>query len=172
MKQIISWGLLSLSVMLVTSCGVLNFNRVDLVVKANESQAQILPITARVNIAGEIIELEVAKTPEEQSKGLMFREELPDNRGMFFPFSTPRITRFWMKNCLVPLDMIFLRDGQVVAIAEQVPPCYTAPEDCPVYGPNVLVNGVLELRSGRAKELNLDIGDNLDIEFLDNLLQN
>ena len=174
MKKIISWGILSLSVMLITSCGGLTTNQIDFVAKADESQsqAQRLPINARVNIAGKVIELEVAQTPEEQSKGLMFREELPDNRGMFFPFTYPRITRFWMKNCLVPLDMIFLQDGKVVAIADSVPPCDTAPEDCPVYGPNVLVDGVIELRSGRAKELNLDMGDNLNIEFLDISQQN
>ena len=174
MKKIISLSLLSLSVMLIGSCEVLTTNRVDFVAQADELefQGQRLPISAKVNIAGEIIELEVAQTPEEQSKGLMFREELPDNRGMFFPFTSPRITRFWMKNCLVPLDMIFLKDGKVVAIADNVPPCDTASEDCPVYGPNVLVDGVIELRSGRAKELNLEMGDNLDIEFLDISQQN
>ena len=97
----------------------------------------------------------------------MFREALADNRGMFFPFSYPRITRFWMKNCLVPLDMIFLKNGKIVAIADSVPPCHSAAEDCPLYGPNVLVDGVLELRSGRAKELNLRTNERLDIEFWD-----
>ncbi len=168
-KKIISWSILSLSVMLISSCGVLTTNRVDFVAQADEfeSQAQKLPITAQVNIKGEIIELEVAQTPEEQSKGLMFREALADNRGMFFPFAYPRVTRFWMKNCLVPLDMIFLKDGKIVAIADSVPPCNSTSEDCPVYGPDDLVDGVIELRSGRAKELNLSKSDRLKIEFLD-----
>ncbi len=169
MKKIISWGIVTLSVMLISSCDLLTANRVDFVAEAGEfaSQAQRLPITAKVNIKGELIKLEVAKTPEEQSKGLMFREALGDNRGMFFPFAYPRVTRFWMKNCLVPLDMIFLKDGKVVAIANSVPPCDSEAEDCPVYGPDALVDGVIELRSGRAKELNLKKSDRVKIEFLD-----
>ncbi len=186
MKKIISYGILTLresvsqktclvavlavSLMIVSSCGVIKTNQSDNVAKAGEfeSQAQRLAITAKVNIKGEVIELEVAQTPDQQSKGLMFRETLADNRGMLFPLTYPRVTRFWMKNCLVPLDMIFLKNSKVVAIVESAPPCNNAPEDCPVYGPDVLVDGVLELRSGRAKELNLRPGDALEFEFLDN----
>ncbi len=169
MKKIISLGILALSLVVVSSCGEITFTKTNNVAQADEfeSQPQRLPITAQVNINGEVIELEVAQTPDQQSKGLMFREALADNRGMFFPFAYPRVTRFWMKNCLVPLDMIFLRDGKVVAIADRVPPCNSAPEDCPLYGPDVLVDGVIELRSGRAKELKLRASDRLKIEFLD-----
>ncbi len=169
MKKIISYGFLALSLMLLSSCGVINTNRTDSVAKADEfaSQAQRLPITAKVDIKGEAIELEVARTPEQQSKGLMFREALADNRGMLFPLSSPRVTRFWMKNCLVPLDLVFLRDGQVIYIENSAPPCNSDPEDCPNYGPDALVDAVLELRSGRAKELNLQKGDRLKVEFVD-----
>lgn len=173
MPKIISWGIISLSAMLVASCGVsLTPNPTTLVAQADETQAQSLPITAKFEIEGEVIELEVAKTPTQQAKGLMYREALPDNRGMFFPFESPRVTRFWMKNVPVALDMIFLRDGKIIEIADSVPPCNTAPENCPVYGPDVLVDGVIELRSGRAKELDLTRGDNLNIELLDIAPQN
>ena len=126
---------------------------------------QVLPITAKTEIKGEIIEIEVARTPEQQALGLMFRESLPANRGMLFPFSQPKTARFWMKNVVISLDMIFLYQGEVKAISANVPPCYADP--CAVYGPDTLVNQVLELRGGRAQELDLKVGDRLKIKFLD-----
>ncbi|MEM6451161.1 MAG: DUF192 domain-containing protein [Cyanobacteria bacterium P01_D01_bin.105] len=119
---------------------------------------QILPVTGTASIKGESFDLEVAVTPQQQQIGLMFRSELPDNRGMLFPFSSPRRASFWMKNVPVPLDIVFLRNETVVMVASQVPPCEATP--CPSYGPNnQLVDTVLELRSGRAAELNLQPGD-------------
>lgn len=126
--------------------------------------SQKLPISAKTTISQEEIALEVAQTPKEQALGLMFRESLPDNRGMLFPFAEPQIARFWMKNVEISLDMIFLYKGEVKAIAANVPPCSDDP--CPVYGPNSPIDQVLELRGGRAEELNLKIGDRLLIEFL------
>lgn len=126
--------------------------------------AQALDISAEVAIADQVIQLEVARTPQEQATGLMFRTELANDRGMLFPFSAPRVARFWMKNVPISLDMVFLRDGEVVAIAADVPPCLTA--SCPTYGPGVMVDQVLELRGGRAAELGLQEGDRLTIEYL------
>ena len=126
--------------------------------------AQTLPVTAKTTISQETIELEVAQTPQQQALGLMFRESLPADRGMLFPFSEPRIAQFWMKNVVISLDMIFLYQGEVKAIAANVPPCAVDP--CPVYGPDVLIDQVLELPGGRAKELDLQIGDRLKIKFL------
>ncbi|MGB3300950.1 MAG: DUF192 domain-containing protein [Phormidesmis sp.] len=126
---------------------------------------QLLPVTAMADLKGETFELEVAQTSEQQSLGLMFRSELPANRGMLFPFGSPRRTRFWMKDVPVPLDMVFLRNGVVVAIA-QAPPCPAEP--CPTYGPdnNQLVDQVLELRGGRAAEIGLQTGDAIAISAL------
>lgn len=130
------------------------------------TQGQKLPITAIVEINGEKIELEVAQTAPQQAIGLMYRDSLPPNRGMLFPFQPPRIVTFWMKNVSIPLDMIFLADGIIQYIEFNAPPCKT--NTCPVYGPNVNVDSVLELAGGRASELNLNIGDRLDIQFLTN----
>src|SRR3546814_14319941 len=64
-------------------------------------------------------DVEVARTDAEQDRGLMFRTSLPENGGMLFPFKKPRIGSFWMKNTLIPLDMIFIRaDGSVDRLAE------------------------------------------------------
>lgn len=122
---------------------------------------QQLPIEARAVIGSQEIGLEVARTPEQQAIGLMFRRELAANRGMLFPFGQTRIARFWMKNTLIPLDMVFLRDGRVVAIEANVPPCREDP--CPSYGPNLWVNAVLELPAGRSAQLGLKVGDQLTI---------
>ena len=133
-------------------------------VTESEKAGQMLPITAHANIRGTVINLEVAATSQQQSKGLMFRPELPANRGMLFPFSQARIARFWMKDVPVALDMVFLRNGKVIAISGSVPPCKTRPEECPLYGPDTFVDSVIELRAGRARELNLTVGDEVKIK--------
>lgn len=126
------------------------------------SPGQMLPISAQAKVASYVIDLEVAQTPEQQAVGLMFRPPLPDDRGMLFPFEPPRIVSFWMKNVPVPLDMVFLRNGKVQAIALNVPPCQTEP--CPTYGPDVSVDAVIEMRAGRAAELSLKVGDRITIQ--------
>lgn len=129
----------------------------------NIAMGQTLPISAQVKVGDQLIGLEVAKTEQQQAMGLMYRKQLEDNRGMLFSFSPPRPVGFWMKNCLINLDMVFLRNGQVVAIANNAPPCQKEP--CPVYGPSVSVDQVIELRGGRAKELGIKQGDRLVVEF-------
>lgn len=133
---------------------------------AESEPGQQLPISAEAEIGGEVIQLEVARTPQEQAKGLMHRPPLPDDRGMLFPFNPPRPVQFWMKNTPSPLDMVFLENGEVQAIAAAVPPCEADP--CPTYGPEtpVPIDQVLELRSGRAAELGLQVGDRINIQFL------
>jgi uncharacterized protein len=129
-----------------------------------EDLGQKLPITAQVKIGDRLIELEVAKTPQQQALGLMYRQSLADNRGMLFPFESPQMARFWMKNVSIDLDMVFLRAGEVQYIAENVPPCREIP--CPTYGPNVLIDQVIELRGGLAQELAIKVGDQIQVEFL------
>jgi hypothetical protein len=129
-----------------------------------ENRGQMLPITAKAKIGAVVINLEVAKTPQQQALGLMYRTDLADNRGMLFPFAQPRVVGFWMKDCKIPLDMIFLRDGVVKAIQVNAPPCQQEP--CPTYGPNVPVDQVIELRGGRSQELGVKVGDRIPINFL------
>ncbi|NJS09313.1 MAG: DUF192 domain-containing protein [Microcoleus sp. CSU_2_2] len=128
------------------------------------SEGQVLPISAKAKIAESPIELEVAKTPEQQAMGLMYRTSLPDNRGMLFEFKPARWVNFWMKNCKISLDMIFVRDGVVKAIQAAAPPCTADP--CPTYGPDTPVDRVIELRGGRATELGLKVGDRIEVKFL------
>jgi len=134
----------------------------DAPVASSPSQSQVLPISATVDIQGTQIALEVAETPAQRATGLMFRAEIPPDRGMLFPFSPPRPVQFWMRNVQVPLDMVFLYQGRVEAIAADVPPCDALP--CPTYGPRVEIDSVIELRGGRAEELGLQVGDRLSID--------
>jgi uncharacterized membrane protein (UPF0127 family) len=131
---------------------------------SQEVKGQMLPIAAEAEIGSQLIQLEVAQTPRQQALGLMFRTSLAPNRGMLFPFDRPRVVGFWMKNCKISLDMIFLRNGIVQGIEAEVPPCLT--DSCPSYGPNVPVDQVIELRGGRAQELGLQMGDRISVQPL------
>ncbi len=131
-----------------------------------QTQGQMLPITATVELGGETIALEVAATIDQQSMGLMYRDRVPPEQGMLFPFAPPRPVSFWMKNVAIPLDMVFVYRGQIVAIAADVPPCTADP--CPTYGPGrQVVESVIELAGGRAAELGLQVGDPVTIEWLE-----
>lgn len=130
-------------------------------------QPQRLPTGARMKIGKKAtILLEVARTQEQQSMGLMYRTDLADNRGMLFEFDPPRDVNFWMKNTLIPLDMIFLRQGKIAYIALDVPPC--AGDPCPIYGPQnkIDVDAVIELRGRRSRELGLKVGDRVQIQYI------
>ena len=99
--------------------------------------------------------VEVAETSQQQSKGLMFRTELPDNKGMLFPFVEVRMASFWMKNTVIPLDIIFIRpDGVIENIAENAEPYSTIPVES-----TAPVTAVLELRGGLAAEMGITSGD-------------
>ena len=167
----LSWGLMGCSGATVARQLALETDRPVIAQKERgteeESRGQMLPVGAIATISGEAIQLEVTRTPTQQAMGLMFRPALPDDRGMLFSFDPPRPVSFWMKNVPVDLDMIFLREGMVMAIAQNVPPCTSDP--CPTYSPGVRVeiDRVIELRGGRAAELEVEVGDRIEIEFLD-----
>jgi uncharacterized membrane protein (UPF0127 family) len=102
--------------------------------------------------------VEVARTPEEQAQGLMNRPSLAPDRGMIFPHEPPRMASFWMKNTLIPLDIIFVRpDGTIANIAENTVPLSLEP--VPSIGP---VGAVLELAGGRTAELGIKAGDRVE----------
>lgn len=102
--------------------------------------------------------VEVAKTPEEQAQGLMFRNSVPPDRGMIFPYDPPVQVSFWMKNTLVPLDMVFIGpDGKIGRIAANTVPMSLDP--VPSIDP---VSAVLEIAGGRAAELGIKEGDKVN----------
>ena len=86
---------------------------------------------------------------------MMFRRSVAPDRGMIFPYSPPQIVGFWMKNTLIPLDMIFIRaDGTIARIAAN-----TVPHSLESVGVAEPVAAVLEIAGGRAAELAIKEGD-------------
>ncbi|MBF2067925.1 MAG: DUF192 domain-containing protein [Calothrix sp. C42_A2020_038] len=134
-------------------------------VTQNTNKGQNLPVSAvAIMPSGAKIELEVARTAKQQEMGLMYRPALPDNRGMLFEFSSPQPVRFWMKNVPVKLDMVFIHNDIVEYIQASAPPCTKEP--CPTYGPDKLIDRVIELRAGRSAELGLKVGDRIEIRAI------
>lgn len=123
-----------------------------------------LPTTEVVLPDGGRIVAEVALTPGQQSRGLMFRAHLPPDRGMLFVGDRASPRSFWMYQCLIPLDMLWL-DGahRIVEIVRSAPPCRESdPRNCPSYGGTVNSVYVLELAAGQADARGLRLGDRLD----------
>ena len=101
--------------------------------------------------------VEVADTDASREKGLMFRKAVAADRGMLFDFKSPRPVAFWMKNTLIPLDMLFISaDGHVVSIARDAVPL----SEIPIPSGGAIL-GVLELRGGRAAEIGAQPGDSV-----------
>ena len=109
--------------------------------------------------AGEVhrYEVEVAATPQERARGLMFRRSLPPGAGMLFDFGRDEIARMWMKNTFIPLDMVFAdRNGTVRGIARDA-----RPRSLDTISSPVPVRAVLELNGGEAERIGLAAGDRL-----------
>lgn len=99
--------------------------------------------------------VEIAKTPKEQEIGEMFRTNIPDNGGMLFIWPAPQASAMWMKNTIVPLDMVFIdANHRIQAIAENTVPYSLAPISS--HGP---VIATLELKAGITEKLGIVVGD-------------
>jgi len=100
-------------------------------------------------------QVEIAATQAEQARGLMFRKSLAPDRGMLFVYKRPQPAAYWMKNTLIPLDIIFIQpDGRILSIVRNARPHDETP--LPSGG---LVLGVLEIAGGRAAQLGILPGD-------------
>lgn len=130
-------------------------------VAANQAEeAVLIPLSVKTADRTIAFRVEVARSFEEQQRGLMFRTQLPDDGGMIFPFATPRPASFWMKNTLIPLDMIFIRqDGSIARIAREATPHSLAPVDS---GEPVIA--VFEIAGGRSDALGIREGDKVSWE--------
>lgn len=106
---------------------------------------------------------EVAVTPLEQQKGLMYRQSLAKDRCMIFIYGEDGSHGIWMKNCLISLDVVWIAaDGKIVEMAANVPPCSPLRgDDCPTYGGNVPARHFIEFAVGTIKRIGLKKGDRL-----------
>lgn len=97
------------------------------------------------------VAVEVASDPETRARGLMYRPQLAEGRGMLFLFPQTGHYAFWMKDTLIPLDIIWIdEEGRVSDVQENVPPCQSDP--CPSYEPAGDALYVLELGAGQADQ--------------------
>jgi uncharacterized membrane protein (UPF0127 family) len=122
---------------------------------AAKTEAGLVSLTISTAKRQHVFKVEVARTEAEQERGLMFRTHLGPDRGMIFPMSPARYASFWMKNTLIPLDMIFIRfDGTIARIAPM-----TVPRSLQPVGSGEPVAAVLEIAGGRAAQLGISIND-------------
>lgn len=114
------------------------------------------------------LQVRVADEPKRRRQGLMGVEELPDGTGMLFTWSSdePRTGAFWMRDTPAPLDIAYLRHGQIVSI-HQMEPCLEyqdASQDCPSYPPGGPYDTALEVRQGWFAEQSIEPGARVDVE--------
>ncbi|MGA8821685.1 MAG: DUF192 domain-containing protein [Pseudolabrys sp.] len=122
-------------------------------VPAREAGQQTLEIATRSGV--HVFAVEVVDNDADRAKGLMYRKELPEGRGMLFDFHREQEVSFWMQNTYIPLDMVFIRgDGRILRIAEKTEPMST--RLIPSGGP---VRAVLEVVAGTAQKLGIAPGD-------------
>lgn len=97
----------------------------------------------------------IADTPSRRSQGLMYVKKLERGTGMLFMYGEPQVITMWMKNTLIPLDMLFVaRDGRITRIARNA-----APRSLDVISSLGMVSGVIELGGGEAARLGIEQGD-------------
>nr|WP_087574425.1 DUF192 domain-containing protein [Sphingomonas sp. CDS-1] len=121
-------------------------------------QTTLLPLAIHTAKTTHRFAVEVALTEKQQEQGLMFRKSLDADSGMLFPMSPPRTASFWMKNTLIPLDMLFIHtDGSIAFLKANAAPYSREPVSA-----GIPVAAVLELRGGRAAELGIKEGDRVN----------
>ena len=132
-------------------------DRTSIVIEKKESDI------SKVCFSEKCFNVEIADTPKEHTVGLMNREYLNPDNGMLFIFDVENRYCFWMKNTLIPLDIIWLDKNQnVIFIKHNAKPCETDP--CETFSPNKNAKYVLEINSGLAKEIELEEGDYLEFK--------
>jgi uncharacterized protein len=119
--------------------------------------ASTIPLRIRSGNAAHLFKVELARTPAQQERGLMYRTSLAPDAGMLFLFDPPERAAFWMKNTYIPLDMLFIRtDGTIARIAANTVPLSLEPVDA-----GEPIGSVLEIAGGRAASLGIRQGDHV-----------
>ena len=123
-----------------------------------QSGLEVIPLTVESNGKRHAFRVEVARSEGEWNKGLMFRTAMGPNEGMIFVGRAPQPASFWMKNTVIPLDIVFVgTDQRILNIGANAVPYSLAP--VPSIGP---VIAVLELNGGRAAALGIGPGDRVE----------
>lgn len=115
-------------------------------------------VTLHTSQGAHRLTVEIADTPQARARGLMYRERLDAGQGMLFLYPAPRRVTMWMKNTVIPLDMLFINgDGRIVRVARNA-----QPHSLTIIPSGEPVIAVLEIAGGRAAELNVAAGDRLE----------
>lgn len=118
-----------------------------------QARLQTLEIASKTGVHA--FSVEIAENDAERSKGLMYRKELPEGRGMLFDFQREQDVSMWMQNTYIPLDMVFIRnDGSILNIAENTVPLSTR-----IVSSSGPVRAVLEVIGGTTRKLGIAPGD-------------
>lgn len=116
----------------------------------------VIPLTIKTAQGKKSFRVELAVTNQEQAKGLMFRTEMGANEGMLFIRNSPGVASFWMRNTVIPLDIIYIgTDGRILNIVNAIP--Y---DETPLRSQGIAA-AVLELNGGRAEQLGIKPGDSV-----------
>jgi len=129
---------------------------------AMELPVDAAPLTFEANGETAAFEVEIADTPERRARGLMFRTDLPEDRGMLFVFNETRQVSFWMQNTPLPLDLVFIGEDGVVIDVPPGEPFSTASID-----PGEASRFVLELHEGTAEKVGMAAGTRLNHPAID-----
>ncbi len=145
---------------------VMSFILVLVFLCGKNASAETLTIT---NDAGRQIELnvEIADNPSSRAKGLMFRREMPEMSGMIFIFSDVLRPSFWMKNTLIPLDILFLDENGVVVDMHKM----AKPMDLTLITPSQPVKAVLEINGGMSEKWGIGLKSKISSDSLSKSLE-
>jgi uncharacterized membrane protein (UPF0127 family) len=136
-------------------------------IRADARYDQVCPKTGSVASIqmpdGQPIAAEISCRPSELRHGLMYRSELPQNRGMLFVYRNPGLHQHWMRHCLIPLDIVWMDfHHRVREVMKSVPACNSIlPSGCRLYGDVYDAVYVVELVAGTANRHGLKSGDQL-----------
>jgi len=122
------------------------------------------PALDSVCIKGTCFRVEIAATADQRARGLMYRESLDYDRGMLFVYASEGVYQFWMKNTLIPLDIIWIgSDKRIVNIKRNAEPCGAV--SCPTINPGADSLYILEINGGLADALGFVVGDEVVISI-------
>lgn len=125
-----------------------------------DSRPAALP-TSWVELHGHRYQVEIAQNEEQRARGLMFRTHMDADRGMLFVHEAQQPRAYWMKNTLIPLDILYFDSARrLVSVSRNTPPCDLG-DACPPYRSDGPALYVLELNAGIADRLHLKKGDRL-----------
>jgi len=110
------------------------------------------------------VKVEIVTEPADQAQGLMYRRSLGKDSGMLFIFRQEEPQSFWMKNTLIPLDMLFISAGLVIVDITTMQPCITDP--CPDYTSRQPAIYVLEVNAGYCRSRNIIVGDKVSSDAI------